>query len=138
MARIINFYEVSPEEKNKIAEWYESSTAVMQVPDYPDWKKGIIAELLPMAPEMYQGHLFDQYMNRTKFKIRANGGKIQCDIYEKPCDISAGVRSHFKGYIILRNVSNTDFYVDKYTELGLLFYGYCGFTHLMPTIGHGV
>jgi hypothetical protein len=131
MDRIINFYEVSPEEKNKILECYKSTTSVMQIPDYPEWKEGIIAEKSPMASEMSQGCLFDQYMNRSKFKICANGGKQQCAIYEKPCDIFTGVYSHLKGNIVITNVSNTDFYVDKYTELGLLFFGYFGFTRLI-------
>ena len=133
MAQIISFYEVTPDEKASIMNSYpKSTTSIQQMPTYPEWKEGEIG-LLPVAPELYRGRLFDTYMNRTKFTIRANGGKVRCAIYEKPCDISTRDRVNFKGYIVIQNISNKDFRVDKYTELGLLIFGYCGFTHLSPT-----
>jgi hypothetical protein len=131
MSHIVNFYEVLPNEKKSIVEYNKSNTSTLQIPDYSEWKKGYFPGL-PMAPDLFQGCLFNQYMNNSKFKIQANGGIIRCAIYGKPSDIFTGICSNFKGYIVLTNVSNKDFYVDNYTKLGLLIFGYCRFTHLSP------
>jgi hypothetical protein len=135
MARIVNFYEVSLEEKNSIAESYTSATSKLQVPDYPQWKD---PEWHNEVGYMWFGcplwNLHDNYMNRTAFTIRANGGKIRCAVYVKPCNIVTGERSVFKQYIVLTNYSKKDFYVDKYTELGLLMSAYDPYTCLSTTI----
>jgi hypothetical protein len=120
---MFSFYEVTPEEKKSLIEHYESTTSTLQKPKYPDWKNRT-DPILPVAPELYRGCLFDQYMNRSKFKISANGGKICCAIYGKPSDIFGGIRTTFKGFIVLTNESENDFFVDKFTELGLLIFGY--------------
>jgi hypothetical protein len=79
-------------------------------------------------------NIYDQYMNRSAFTIRANRGKIRCAVHVKPCNILTGDRPVFKQYIVITNNSKKDLYVDKYTELGLLMYGYDPFTCLSATI----
>jgi hypothetical protein len=132
MPRKVSFYEVTHDEKANIVKSHKSTTSTQHMPTYPDWKKGDHG-LLPVAPELYKGCFYDKFMNRTRFIIRANGGRVRCVLYEKPCSIKARDRENVKGYIMIQNVSKTDFCVDKYTELGLLLFGYCGFTHLSPT-----
>jgi hypothetical protein len=138
MARIVNFYEVSIEEKNSIAGSYTSATSKLQVPDFPRWKDPKWHKEMYMIPGCPIWDLHDQYMNRTKFTIRANGGKIRCAVYVKPCNIVTGERSVFKQYIVLTNESKKDFYVDKYTELGFLMSAYDPFTCLSTTIRSSV
>ena len=130
MARIINFYEVTTEEKEKID--YESTTTILQEPDYPNWKLKDFP-MFPLDPKDFKGPIYDNYMNRTKFKISANRGKIRCALYDKPCNIMTGSRSKLKRYIVITNESDKDFYIDKYTELGLLIFGYDGYQHLSAT-----
>jgi hypothetical protein len=108
---------VSTEEKTWID--YESATSILQVPDYPNWKKNEI-----QFPVTYTGHLYENYMNRSKCKISGNGGKIRCALYGKPCNILTKSRSNLKGLIVITNKHDQDFFVDKYTELGTLVYGY--------------
>jgi hypothetical protein len=132
MVRKISFYEVTPEEKTYIANFHHSTTSIQQKPTYPHWKKGEFG-LLPVAPELYKGCDYGNFMNRKRFKIDANGGIVRCAIFEKPCSIKKREKTIFKGYIVIKNISTKDFFVDKYTELGLLIFGYCGFTHLSPT-----
>jgi hypothetical protein len=137
MARIVNFYEVSPEEKNYIVDNYTSTTSELQVPDYPEWKDPKWQKMMFNIPEEWdisKKNIYDQYMNRSKFTIRANRGKIRCAVYIKPCNIYIGDRPVFKQYIVLTNESKKDIHVDKYTELGLLMYGYDPFTTLSATI----
>jgi hypothetical protein len=139
MARIVNFYEVSLEEKSCIAKSYTSTTSKLQVPDFPKWKDPEWQkEFYPMVPPGPFVTEYDQFMNRTAFIIHANRGKIRCAVYVKPCNVVTGDRSIFKKYIVLTNESKTDFYVDKYTELGLLMFGYDGFTCLSASIGKSV
>jgi hypothetical protein len=135
MPRKVSFYEVTPDEKSRIFRRRKSSTSTHQKPTYPDWKKGDYG-LLPSAPpaeEVYKGCFYDKFMNRSRFTIRANGGRVCCVLYEKPCSIKRRDRSNVRGHIVIQNVSKADFCVDKYTELGLLLFGYCGFTHLAST-----
>jgi hypothetical protein len=124
---------VTTEEKNNIVETYdESITTLLQEPDYPDWKQKKFP-MFPLTPETFKGPLYADYMNRSIFKICANRGKIRCALFDKPCNIMTGSRSKLKGYIIITNVSSNDFFVDKYTELGTLIFGYDGFTQLCTT-----
>jgi hypothetical protein len=109
---------VSIEEKTWIG--YKSTTSILQVPDAPNWKQNE----MPVELKTYTGHLYENYMNRTKFKISGNGGKIRCALYGKPCNIMTSSRSSLKGYIVIKNRCDKDFFVDKYTELGALVFGY--------------
>ena len=124
MASIINFYEVSTEEKEKID--YKSTTSILQVPDHPNWKLRDFP-MFPLYPKDDKRPIYENYMNRSKFIISGNGGKIRCSLYDKPCNIMTRSRSKFKQDIVITNKSAKDFFVDKYTELGLLIHGYDGY-----------
>jgi hypothetical protein len=108
------FYEVTREE---ILSHANFNTILTTLPEY-EWYWSIFD-----YPPITDRPTFDYFMNKDPFKIPGNGGKIIVHIFGKPCDILTETFSHaqFKGCFKLKNNSDQDLLIDKYTLLEKMF-----------------
>jgi hypothetical protein len=106
------FYEVTPEEINSIANFY---TTITTLPE-----SDVFLSILENPTDR---PTFENFMNRDSFTIPGNEGKIIVHIFSKPCDILTGTFSNkqFKGCFKLKNNSDRDLLIDKYTLLEKMF-----------------
>jgi hypothetical protein len=65
---------------------------------------------------------FTKYVNKKSFKIPAKTGEVLVKLYDSPRILSGGIRvNSYRGCLSLKNTSNKNVYVEKYTILESLF-----------------
>jgi hypothetical protein len=124
--KVIPFYEVHLDEVTKKGDCCKSAL--------PKWRrfdalkkknndKSTLPENIPMwrNPSFLNERSFfrfTKYVNKKSFKIPANTGEVLVKLYDSPRILSGGIRvNSYRGCLSLKNTSNIDVHVEKYTIL---------------------